>query len=116
PRDTVKSRLWGDTKRGELGMTELDEDFLRPLADDVDLVYVRDPQQALADVLSAVFERGETQTVGGQHEERRIDIAEFIVEIRTSDASGKLVLDIADLFSDLIPEVLHLRRRGRIRQ
>src|SRR5262249_4947365 len=116
PRNAVKNLLWGDTKRGELGVTELDEDFLRPLADNVDLVDVRDPQQALADVLSAVLERGETQAVGRQHVECRIDIAEFIVEIRTSDAAGKLVLDIADLFSDLIPEVLHFSRRGRIRQ
>src|SRR5262249_44021461 len=116
PRDTVENLLRGDTKRSELGGAELDEDFLRPLADDVDLVHVWHPQQALADVLSAVLERGETQAVGRQHVERRIDIAEFIVEIRTSDAGGKLVLDIADLFSDLIPEVLHFSRRGRIRQ
>src|SRR5262249_57066406 len=85
PRNAVKNLLRGDTKRGELGVTELDEDFLRPLADDVDLVDVRDPQQALADVLSVVLERRETQAVGRQHVERRIDIAEFIIEIRTSD-------------------------------
>src|SRR5262249_30174364 len=93
-----------------------DEDFLRPLADDVDLVYVGDSQQALANVLSAVLELGEGQAVGRQHVERRIDIAEFIVEIRASDAGGKLVPNIADLFSDLIPEVLHLGGRGGVRQ
>jgi hypothetical protein len=46
-------------------VAELDEDLLRALADDVDLVDVGDPQQALADVLGARLELGEAQAVGG---------------------------------------------------
>src|SRR5262249_19775763 len=116
PRDAVENLLRGDTKRGELGVAKLDEDFLWSLANDVDLVHVGNPQQTLTNVLRAVFELGERQAVGSEHVERRIDIAEFIVEIRASDAGGKLVLDIADLLSDLIPEILHLCGRSRIRQ
>src|SRR5262249_58215107 len=89
PRYIVENFLWSDTKPSEFGVTELDEDFLRPLADDVDLVHVGDPQQALAHVLSAVLECGQAQAVGRQHVESRIDIAEFIVEIRTGDAGGQ---------------------------
>ena len=62
--DAVEDLLGGDPERGELGVAELDEDFLRPLADDVDLVDVGNPQQALADVLGARLELGEGQPVG----------------------------------------------------
>ena len=62
--DAVEDLLGRDAERGELGVAELDEDFLRPLADDVDLVDVGNPQQALADILGARLELGESQPVG----------------------------------------------------
>ena len=61
PGDAVEDLLRRDAERGELGVAELDEDLLRPLADDVDLVDVGDPQQPLADVLGARLEIGEAQ-------------------------------------------------------
>ena len=73
---------------GELGVVELDEDLLRPHADDVDLVDVRNPQQALADILGARLELGEAQAVGAEHVERGIDVAVLVVEVRAGDAGG----------------------------
>ena len=57
--DAVENLLGGDTERGQLGVAEFDEDFFRSLADDVDLVDVSNPQQALADILGARLELGE---------------------------------------------------------
>ncbi len=55
----VEDLLGRDPEGGELGVVELDEDLLRPHADDVDLVDVRNPQQPLADILGARLELGE---------------------------------------------------------
>ncbi len=82
PGDAVEDLLRRDAERGELGVAELDEDLLRPLADDVDLVDVGNAQQPLADVLGTRLELGEAQAVGGEHVERGIDVAVFVVEIR----------------------------------
>ena len=97
-------------------MTELDKDFLRLLADDVDLVDIRNPQQPLADVLGTGFELSKAQPFGGEHVHRRIDIPVFVVEIGTGDSRRQLVPDVADLLANLVPEVLHLCRRGLIAQ
>jgi hypothetical protein len=99
---------------GELGVAELDEDLLRPLADDVDFVDVRHAQQALADVLGAGLEVGEAHAVGGEHVERGIDVAVLVVEVRAGDAGRELALDVADLLADLVPEFLHLGWRGLV--
>ena len=95
-------------------MAKLDEDFLRPLADDVDFVDVGNPQQPLADVLGAGLELGEAQAVGREHIQRRIDVAVLVVEIGAGDARRQLVPDISDLLADLVPGVFHLRGRGLI--
>src|SRR5262249_13408874 len=116
PGHAVEDLLGRKPEHRELGMTELDEDFLRPLADDVDLVDVGNPQQPLADVLGAGFELSEAQALGGEHIQRRIDITVLVVEIRTGDSRRQLVLDVADLLADLVPEVLHLGGRGLVAQ
>ncbi len=97
-------------------MAELDEDLLRPLADQVDLVDVGHPQQPLADVLGAVLELGQREPVGGEHVERRIDIAVFVVEVGADDARRKVAADVANLLADLVPELLHARRRRLVDQ
>ena len=111
PGDAVEDLLRRDAERGELGVAELDEDLLRPLADDVDLVDVGNPQQALADVLGARLEIGEAQAVGGEHVQRRIDVAVLVVEVRADDAGRQLAPDVADLLADLVPQVLDLGGR-----
>ncbi len=111
PRDAVEDLLRRDAERREPGVAELDEDLLRPLADDVDLVDVGNAQQALADVLGARLEVGEAQPVGGEHVERRIDVAVFVVEVRPDDAGRQFAADVADLLADLVPEVLDLGGR-----
>ena len=64
PGDAVEDLLRRDAERRELGVAELDENPLRLLADDVDLVDVGHAQQALANVLGARLELGEAQAVG----------------------------------------------------
>ena len=114
--DAVENLLRGDAERGQLGVTELDEDFLRPLADDVDLVDAGYPQQALADVLGARLELGEPQSVSTKHVQRRIHVAVFIIEVRAGDARGKIASDIAHLLADLIPKLLDLAGRCLVDQ
>ena len=75
--DAIEDLLRRKTERGEFPMAELDEDLLRPLADDVDLVDIGHAQQALANVLGAVLELGEAHAVGAsacrwQNRRRRI--------------------------------------------
>jgi hypothetical protein len=110
----VEDLLGRHAEGGELGVAELDENFLRSLADDVDLVDVGDPQQALADVLGASLEFGEAQAIGGKHIERRVDVAVFVVEVRAADTRRKLAPDIAHLLADLVPKLLHLGGRGLV--
>src|SRR5262245_36529100 len=97
-------------------MAELDEDLLRPLADDVDLVDVGYAEQALADVLGARLEVGEAHAVGAEHIESGIDVAVLVVEVGAGDARRQLVPDVADLLAHLVPELLHSRGRGLVRQ
>ncbi len=54
--DAVEDLLRRDAERRQLGVAELDEDLLGPLAEDVDLVDVGYAKQALADVLGGAFE------------------------------------------------------------
>jgi hypothetical protein len=112
--DAVEDLLRRDAEIGELGVAELDEDLLRPLADDVDLVDVRDTQQPLTDVLGAGLEIGEAHAVGGEHVECGIDVAVLVVEVGAGDAGRELALDVTDLLADLVPELLHLGGRGLV--
>src|SRR5262249_55656495 len=114
--DAVEYLLRRDAEGGELGVAELDEDLLRLLADDVDLVDVGHAQQPLADVLGASLEFGETHAVGGEHVERGIDVAVFVVEVRTGDAGGQIAADVADLLAYLGPEILDLAGRRGVAQ
>ena len=111
-----KNLLRDQPERGELGVAELDEDLLRPLADDVDLVDVGDPQQALANVLRARLEIGEREPVGAEHVERRIDVAVLVVEVRAGDAGRQVAADVPDLLAHLVPQILDLGRRGLVDQ
>jgi hypothetical protein len=108
PRDAVEDLLRRDAERRELGVVDLDEDLLRPLADDVDFVDVGHAQQLLADVFGAGLEVGEAHAVRGQHVERGIDVAVLVVEARPDDAGGQIAPDVADLLAHLVPQLLHL--------
>ena len=116
PGHAVEDLLRREAERRELGVAELDEDALRALADDVDLVDVGHAQQALADVFGARLQLGQRQAVGGQHVERRIDVAVFVVEVRADDPGRQAAADVADLLAHLVPEVLHLGGRRAVAQ
>jgi hypothetical protein len=116
PGDAVEDLLRRDAERRQLGVVQLDEDLLRPFADDVDLVHVGNAQQLLADVFGARLECGEAQAVRTQHVDRRIDIAVLVIEIRSDDAGRQVALDVADLLADLVPDVLHLGGRRPVDQ
>ncbi len=101
PGDAVENLLRRDAERGELGVAELDEDSLPGCAaDDVDLVDVRHPQQALANVFGALLQLRRRQAVGRHHIERGIDVAVLVVEARADDALRQLAADVADLLAD----------------
>ncbi len=112
--DAVEDLLGAEAEGGKLGVAELDEDLLGPLADDVDLVDVGHPQQALADVLGLGFQLGERETVGAQHIERRVDVAVFVVEVRAGDAGRQVAPDVAHLLANLVPQLLDLGGRGLV--
>ena len=116
PRHAVEDLLRRDAERGELGVAEFDEDFFRPHADEIDLVDRRDAQQALADVFPELLELREAHAVGGEHVERRIDIAEFVVEVWSDNAGGKISAYVGDLLARLVPQLLDAARRRRVRK
>src|SRR5262245_50424373 len=94
-------------------MAELDEDALRLHADEIDLVDVGHPQQPLTDVFGQPLEISKALAIGGNHVERRIDVAEFVVEVRADDVGRQIAADVADLLAYLVPELLDpTRRRG----
>jgi hypothetical protein len=95
-------------------MAELDEDLFRLIADKVDLVDVGNAEQPLADVFGARLEVGEAETVRREHIDRRVDVAVFVVEVRTRDAGRQVAPDVADLLAYLVPQVLHLGGRRAI--
>ena len=97
-------------------MAQLDVDDLRLLADDIHLVNVGNVQETLADILDASLEVGESQTFGGQHVDRRIDVSVLVVKVWSDDASRQVVLDISDLLADLVPKLLDGRRRCLVDQ
>ena len=112
--DAVEHLLRRDAEGRELGVAELDEDLLRLVADEIDLVDVGDAQQALADILGDHLEVGEGEAVRGEHVDCRIDVAVLVVEIRTGDAGRQVAPDVADLLAHLVPQVLHLGGRRAI--
>ena len=114
--DAVEDLLGRDAERGELCVAELDEDLLRALADDIDLVDVGNAQQGLADVLGARLELGEAQAVRRQHVDDGIDVAVFVVEIGADDAGRQIAPDVADLLAHLVPKVLDLGGRSSVRE
>jgi hypothetical protein len=116
PRDAVEDLLRRDAERRELGVVELDEDLLRLLADDVDLVDVGHAQQLLADVLGAGLEIGEAHAFRGQHVERGIDVAVLVVEARPDHTGRQIAPDVADLLAHLVPQLLHLGRRRAVEE
>ena len=109
--NAVKDLLGRDAERCELRMAEFDEDPLRALADEVYLVHIRNPQQALPDVFGPGLQLSRAQAICGQHVKGRIDIAIFVVEARADDAGRQIAADIADLLADLVPQILDLGRR-----
>ena len=59
------------------------------------------------------LELREALAVRGDHVERRIDVAELVVEIRADDVRRQIAADVADLLAHLVPQLLHPpRRRG----
>ena len=103
----------GDAKRREFGVGKLDVDFFVLRAVQVDLGDVLDLQQALAESFSDLFHLGVVGARGCEHIEDRIDIAVFVVDRRTDQARGQIVLDVADLLAQLIEQLRHLAR-GRV--
>src|SRR5262245_61391059 len=91
-------------------MAEFDEDSLRLLANDVDLVYIWNAQKTLPYVFGPGLQLSRAKAIGGHHIEGGVDIAVFVVEAWTNNAGRQVAADIVDLLADLVPQVLDLGR------
>jgi len=112
--DAIEHLLWRDAERRQFGVAEFDEDLFRLVADEVHLVDVRHPQQALANVFGARLEVGKAEAIRREHVDHRIDVAILVVEVRADDAGRQIAPDIADLLAHLVPQVLDLGRRRAV--
>ena len=116
PGHAVENLLRRDAQRRKLGVAQLNEDLLRPLADDVGFIHVRHAQEPLPDILDARLELRKAQAVRRQHIDCRIDVAVLVVEARPGDAGRQITLDVADLLADLVPEFFDFRGRRRVHE
>ncbi len=82
--------LRGDAERDQLGVGELDEDALRPLAEDIDLLDAGHMQKLLADRLGLPDQRTHRHAVRLQRVEREADIGIFVVDERAHGPGGEV--------------------------
>ena len=114
--NAVEDLLGGYAEGGELCVAELDENLLRALADDINLVDVGNAQQGLADVLGTRLELGEAQTIRRQHIDHGIDVTVFVIKIRADDAGRQIAPDVTHLLAHLVPKLLDLGGWSSVRE
>ena len=105
-----------DPEAGQLLGRQFDKDLVLLHADEFDLGHVRQAQQLLAHPLDVVAQLRVREPVGRERIDGPEHVAEFIVEERAQRLGGEGLADVADLFPDLVPDVGHILRRGRVEQ
>ena len=95
-------------------MTELDEDALVALADDIDLGDTLRAQEALAYDLRIVLELGERNVRARQHVDGGIDVAVLVVEEGSLHALRQRRAAVVELLAHLVPGVIDFLRPRRI--
>ena len=101
---------------GELLGRELQVDFLVLGAEKIDLRDVGNAEQLGSHALGIIAQLAVGEAIRGQREDQRIGIAELVVEEGTLHALWQGLFDVADLLSDLIPEIGHVRGAGGVLQ
>ena len=94
-----------EAEGGELGVGQVDPDFLVLQADQFDLADVLDALQLQLQAVGVVLEHRVVEALARQ----RVDVAEggaeLVVEERPLDALRKGVANVVDLLADLVPEL-----------
>ncbi len=108
----IEDRLWRDAERRELGVRELDIDLLVLHAVQVHLGNVGDFQQPLPHAFGDGLELGVIGAVAGHHVEDGIDVAVFIIDVRTNQAARQIALDVDQFLAQQIEQVRHILGRS----
>jgi hypothetical protein len=115
-RQGRQDRLRRDTKGGETGLREVDEDPFRALADDIDLLDARDVKQPLAQRFGLTSKLALRIAFRLQRVERECHITIFVVDERTGDAAGQIRRLVPHLLASLVEFRLDLGRRRIVAQ
>ncbi len=109
-----EDRLEVQAQAGEPLDRELDVDLLVLRAQHLDLRDVGHLQQPRARRLDVVAQLAEVEAVGGEAVDDAEGVAEVVVEERPDHAGGQRLAHVADIATDLVPDVGNLRRRRRL--
>ena len=101
---------------GELLGRELQIDFLVLGPEQVDLGNIGNAEQLGSHALGIIAQLAVGEAIRSQREDQGIRIAELVVEERTLHALRQRLFDVADLFSNLVPEIGHVRGTGGVLQ
>ena len=82
----------------------------------VDLGYIRQLEQLLADVNDVIPQLPVCESVRGEAVDDAVGVAELAVEAGADDSLGQRVADVAHLLAHLLPDARHLCRRRRVLQ
>ena len=99
---------------GELLGRELQINLLVLGAEKVDLRNVGNAEQFGTHVLGIIAQLAVGEAIRSQREDQGISVPEFIVEEGTLHALWQGLFDVVDLFSNLVPEIGHVRGRGGV--
>ena len=112
-RQCLSNQLRRDAELIAFGVGNIDVDALFLHAQQLDLGYIGNPQQSLANAIAVVFQL----LIGEIGAGKRIDIpegvAEFIVERRSDNSGRQSISHITNFFSHLV-ETIEYRRRWQI--
>jgi hypothetical protein len=97
-----------DPQTRKLFGRKLDDDLLVLGAEDRDLGDVGDPQQSRADFFDIIAKLAVRKAIGGEAVDDSEGVAELVVETRPYDTGRQSMADVADVLSDVIPDVRYL--------
>eukprot|EP01022_Parablepharisma_sp_SALTPOND_P021778 TRINITY_DN435_c2_g5_i1.p1 TRINITY_DN435_c2_g5~~TRINITY_DN435_c2_g5_i1.p1 ORF type:complete len:1432 (+),score=573.01 TRINITY_DN435_c2_g5_i1:2996-7291(+) len=112
--DGIGQLLRADAQAGHAGIADVDVDVLFAVTEVIDLRHTRHMQQFAAQLVGVVMQLRWREAVSGQCVDVGVDVAEFIVEVRSLDTLRQVAGHIADLLAHLVPGLRHLRGRGRV--
>ena len=93
---------------------ELHVDALVLSSEDIDLRNVRQLEELLADVFHVIAQLPVRESVSREAVHDAVRVAKLVIEAGADDALRQGMADVANLLADLVPDVRHLSRRGRV--